>query len=204
MHRTSQPAFRITVVCLVLALLTVGLATAQGARPKSPRGAAATQIGDAWIEFSYSRPILRGRNGIFGSGAEYGTKLYAGAPVWRAGADVTTRIKTEVDLMIGGKKLPAGEYSFFIELKEGAWTAIFSSQPYMEKFDRAKMQEGITWGAYGYDPKNDVLRADMVTETTDFSLDQMTIGFTDVTESGGNIFVGWDNQMGNLAFTVAK
>ena len=44
----------------------------------------------------------------------------------------------------------------------------------------------------------------MVTETTDFSLDQMTIGFTDVTESGGNIFVGWDNQMGNLAFTVAK
>ena len=44
----------------------------------------------------------------------------------------------------------------------------------------------------------------MTTTTNDFSLDQVTIGFTDVTAEGGSMFVGWDNQMGNLAFTVAK
>ena len=201
--RISSNKFRVIATALVLTLLVVGLASAQG-RPKSPRGAAATQIGESWIDVSYGRPILRGRNGIFGSGEEYGQKIYLGAPVWRVGADVTTRITTELDLMIGETKLPAGEYSFFIELKEGAWTAILSTQPYMEAFDRAKTQEGITWGAYGYDPKDDVLRAPMVVTTNDFSLDQVTIGFTDVTADGGSLFVIWDNQFGALPFTVAK
>src|SRR5262244_768327 len=95
-------------------------------RSASPPGTAATQVGgkwsaaDAnseprysggkWIEITYSRPILRGRADIFGNGADYGKKVLAGAPVWRAGANQTTRLKTEVPLMMGGKKMDAGEY----------------------------------------------------------------------------------------------
>ncbi len=106
---------------LVIAALASVVVSAQDAkRPASPAGSSATQIGEKWIDVTYGRPILRGRKGIFGSGAEYGKTLYASGPVWRAGANVTTRIKTELDLEIGGKKVPAGEYSFFIELKEGA------------------------------------------------------------------------------------
>ena len=30
--------------------------------------------------------------------------------------------------MIGGSTVPAGEYSLFIDLKDGAWTAIISKQ----------------------------------------------------------------------------
>src|SRR5262245_11507105 len=118
---------------LVLATVLAGAAVlAQDQKqPASPLGTSATQIDDKWIEVSYSRPILRCRQGIFGSGADYGKKIYAGARVWRAGANVTTRIKTGLDLMIGDKKVPAGEYSFFIDLKEGAWTAILSTQPFM-------------------------------------------------------------------------
>jgi DUF2911 family protein len=184
-------------------VLAAGLA-AQTERPASPPGSSSTQIGDAWIDVTYGRPILRGRQGIFGSGAEYGKKLYAGGPVWRAGANVTTRIKTGLDLEIGGKKVPAGEYSFFIDLKEGAWTAILSSQPYMETFDRAKIAEGLTWGAYGYKPELDVVRAPMTVEKREFSIDQLTIGFRDVSAEGGTLYVIWDNQIGALPFKVAK
>ena len=153
---------------LVLAALASVVVSAQDAkRPASPPGTSATQIGDKWIDVTYSRPILRGRQGIFGSGAEYGKTLIANGPVWRAGANATTRIKTELDLEIGGKKVPAGEYSFFIDLKENGWTAILSTQPFMETPDRAKMAEGITWGAYGYKPEFDVVRAQMTVETRD-------------------------------------
>lgn len=189
---------------LVFASLASGVVFAQGEKPASPPGTSATQIGDKWIEVSYSRPILRGRQGIFGTGADYGKKLYAGAPVWRAGANVTTRIKTGLDLMIGDKKVPAGEYSFFIDLKEGAWTAILSTQPFMETFDKAKVGEGITWGAYGYKPEKDVVRAPMKVEKRDFSIDQLTIGFRDVTADGGMLYLIWDNQVGFLPFKVAK
>ena len=124
--------------------------------------------------------------------------------MWRAGANVTTRIKTELPLEIGGKTVPAGEYSFFIDLKEGAWTAILSTQPFMETPDRAKMAEGITWGAYGYKPDMDVVRAPMKVETRDFSVDQLTIGFRDVSAEGGTLYVIWDNQIGLLPFKVGK
>ncbi len=200
MHRHT--ICRLLVLSLCLAVMGFAPVAAQE-RPSSPEGAASTQIGDAWIDITYSRPILRGRNGIFGAGDEYGQALNAGGPVWRAGANVTTRIKTGADLMIGGTTVPAGEYSFFIELKEGAWTAIISKQDYMETFDRDKMAEGLTWGAYGYNPEHDVVRADMVTSTEAFSIDQMTILFTGVSDAGGEIVVMWDNQMGTLPFGVA-
>jgi hypothetical protein len=189
--------------CLVVAALLSTVVLAED-RPASPAGSSATQIGDKWIDVTYGRPILRGRQGIFGTGADYGKKLYAGGPVWRAGANVTTRIKTGLDLMIGDKKVPAGEYSFFIDLKEGAWTAILSTQPFMDTFDRAKVGEGITWGAYGYKPEMDVVRAPMKVEKRDFSIDQLTIGFRDVTADGGMLYLIWDNQVGFLPFKVAK
>ena len=188
---------------LAAGLLAPGLADAQDERPKSPTGSAATQIGDAWIDVSYSRPILRGRGSVFGSGEEYGKKVTGNAPLWRVGANATTRIKTGLDLEINGTRVPAGEYSFFIDLKEGAWTAVLSSQPFMESWDRAKVDQGITWGAYGHNPEHDVVRAPMSVSDPDMFVDQMTIFFADVTDEGGLIGVAWADQMGLLPFKIA-
>ena len=150
MNTTARSSIRATLIALTFCLVVAGLVSAQDGKPASPKGSAATQIGDAWIEVEYSRPILRSRQGIFGSGEEYGKKLYAGAPLWRAGANVSTRIKTDVDLEIGGTKVPKGEYSLFIDLKEGGWTGVISKQPHLETPDRDKIGEGNTWGSYGY------------------------------------------------------
>jgi hypothetical protein len=170
-------------------------------RAASPTGTAATQVGEKWIEIVYSRPILRGRSDIFGKGADYGKKVNAGAPVWRAGANQTTRLKTEVPLEIGGKKLEPGEYSLFVDLKETGWTLIVSTQPYQEKYDAADKVK--TWGAFGYDPKNDVVRIPMKMVTPAVAIDQFTIGFVNMTDKGGAIAMGWEKTGAVAPFTVA-
>ena len=86
----------------------------QRPRPLSPDGIASAQVLGAWvksdretftmggeryqegrwIDILYGRPLLRGRDAFAGTGAEYGRATYAGAPIWRAGANVTTRLRS--------------------------------------------------------------------------------------------------------------
>ncbi|HEY6050844.1 MAG TPA: DUF2911 domain-containing protein [Thermoanaerobaculia bacterium] len=201
---------------------TAGAATpaapAAPRRAASPSGTAATQVGGTWsapdkdgnqrysggkwIEIEYSRPMLRGRTDVFGKGADYGKKVNAGAPVWRAGANQTTKLKTEVPLEIGGKRLAPGEYDLFVDLKEPAWTLIVSTQPTQEKYDPNDKTK--IWGAYGYDSKFDVVRVPMTMVKPAVSHDQFTIGFVDMTDKGGKIAMGWEKTGAMVPFTVAQ
>jgi hypothetical protein len=200
---------------LMTLLVGAGIAAAQDKRPLSPAGSAATQVGGKytqdktgasrygdgkWIEITYSRPILRGRADIFGSGADYGKTVNAGAPVWRLGANQTTRLTTEVPLTINGKTLAAGSYDLFVELKENAWTLIVSTQPTQAKYD--PKDKSAIWGSYDYDPKFDVVRAPMTMSKPPHSVDQLTIAFLDMTDAGGKLAVAWDGQAGMVDFTV--
>ncbi|HSS45300.1 MAG TPA: DUF2911 domain-containing protein [Thermoanaerobaculia bacterium] len=199
-------------------LLCAGFVAAQDKKPPSPRGTAATQVGGKWvnptdderrryeggkwIEVDYGRPILRGRQDIFGSGAGYGKAVNASAPVWRAGANQTTKLKTEVALEIGGKKIPAGEYDLFVDLKEAGWTLIVSTQPTQDKYDPNDKTK--IWGSYGYDPKFDVVRAPMKMITPAVSVDQFSIGFVEMTEKGGKLAMVWEKTAAIVPFTVAE
>lgn len=205
----------VAVAALALTLPAVPLA-AQDDRPASPRGQASTQVGGEWVEqdgrtryqggkwidIDYGRPILRGRDDIFGSGEDYGQGVLAGAPVWRVGANQTTRLSTEAALTIGGKTIEPGEYSLFVDLGQGEsgpeWTLIVSSQPYQQSFSRD--EEVATWGAYRYDPEHDVVRAPMEVSPTEHSLDQFTIVFLDVTDEGGAIAMGWAETLATVPF----
>lgn len=187
-------------------------------RPPSPPGTAAVQVGGTWstpdkdgeqrytggkwIEITYGRPILRGRTNIFGSGADYGKKVNATAPVWRAGANQTTRLMTEVPLEIGGKRLAPGTYALFVDLKEPGWTLIVSTQPTQDKYDPNDKTK--IWGSYGYDPKYDVVRVPMTMVKLNSSHEQFTIGFVDMTNTGGKIAMGWEKTGATVPFTVAQ
>lgn len=187
-------------------------------KPASPPGTAATQVGGQWvtekpgadprytggkwIEVTYGRPILRGRTEIFGAAADYGKKVSGTDPVWRAGANVTTRFMTEVPLVFDGKTLPAGEYSLFVDLKPGAWTLVFSKQAFQQKYDPNNKTE--TWGATNYDKANDVLRVPMKAGVAPFSADQFTISFVDMTQKGGKMALWWEKTLATAAFTVGS
>src|SRR4051812_22771594 len=102
-----------TRTSLALSALLFATAALADEHPKSPRGQSATEVGGKWIEVDYGRPVLRGRSGVFGAGAEYGKAMNAGAPVWRAGANETTKLKTQVPLKFGDKQLAPGSYDLF-------------------------------------------------------------------------------------------
>jgi hypothetical protein len=208
-----------TAWLIVAFVVAVGSVAAQQAPPlpASPRGTAATQVGGRWVDqaagtapvyregkwivVDYGRPILRGRTNIFGKGADYGKVVSAGEPVWRAGANQTTRLRTDVPIVLGGKPLAAGSYNLFVELKEGAWTLVLSTQPYQEKYDPSDKVK--LFGSYNYDPQFDVLRVPMQLRTVDMSFDQFTIGFINMTQQGGTLAMWWDRQMASVAFTGA-
>src|SRR6266850_4222147 len=180
-----------TTIAMMTTLLATGTwAFAQtGGRPMSPAGTAQVQVlgkwvkperpaftlgresyqNGKWIEITYGRPLQRGRD-LFGSGEGYGKAAndvgapgFPPPPVWRAGANVTTRLKTEAALAFGDKTVPAGEYSLFIDLKPSVWTLIVSNWPAQAKFD--PQNKTALWGAYGYTTEKDVARIPMKVET---------------------------------------
>jgi len=209
---------KIFVLGAFLALAAAAIATAQDKRPLSPAGTASTMVGGKWsapdkdgertysggkwIEVAYSRPMLRGRTDIFGKGADYGKTVTGDAPVWRAGANQTTRLTTEVPITIGGKTVAPGSYAVFVLLKEGAWTLILSTQPTQEKYD--PKDKAKIWGSYGYDAKYDVVRAPMAMMTPAVSIDQFSIGFVDMSDAGGKLAMAWDRTAAVVPFTIGQ
>ena len=192
----------------------VAVAVVEGQqRPLSPRGQSSTQVGGSynaqgqyqgghWIDIDYGRPILRGRENIFEEGGEFGQRIYAGAPIWRIGADPSTRFSTEVDLMFGAQRLPAGEYGIFADLKPGEWTLVFLNYG-AKQTPRGGHAQHVR-GGYGYTPDMDVLRTTMQVATHHVSADQLIVTFTDMTQQGGNFTIWWDNQIATTGFTVAR
>lgn len=177
--------------------------------PPSPRGSAEMQVlgkyekgryvGGHWITVDYGRPILRGRN-PFGSGAAYGKVANPDSPIWRAGANDTTRLTTQATLTFGTTTLKPGVYSVFVDLKENAWSFVLSSQGVQPKYD--PNDKVLLYGAYNYDPKFEVLRMPMRMMPLPLSLEQLTIGFSDVRTDGGTLFIAWGQTLGAVDFTA--
>ena len=204
-------------MAIVAAAAAVFAQTPAPARSPSPDGIASVQVGEwkaddkpgarvangKWIEILYGRPLLRGRTDLFASGPTYGTVLKGGAVVWRAGANVLTRLRTEVPIVLGGKTVPPGEYTLFIDMKVPSdWTLIVSSQPAQAADDvptRSKV-----WEAFVYAPEKDVTRAPMLVERLPYSVEQLTYAFTDVTGAAGTLRLMWDKVNASVAFTVAR
>jgi hypothetical protein len=210
---------------LLIASLTIACATAllvaqtPPNRPMSPNGSAVAQVlgkwtegarpsftlgrgtysGGKWIEITYGRPLQRGRD-LFGRGANYGKAALVDTEIWRAGANVSTRLKTEVPLVIGGKTVAIGEYSLFIDLKENNWTLVVSSWPAQPRYDAN--DKTALWGSYNYTPDKDVVRVKMTLETAPHAHEQLTWEFLDMTDTGGAMAIVWGKQMAWVPFTV--
>ena len=188
-----------------LVIVTVGMVhlDSQPRRPASPEGITSTQINGRWLDIVYGRPILRGRTNIFGSGADYGKTLFDGGTVWRAGANVSTRLRNEMPLEIGGKRIPPGELVMLIDLKsEQDWTLILSAQSYALTFDPQNTKD--LYGGFNYRKEHDVTRAPMQVDRLSFSVDQLTWLITDVTPSGGTLRIAWAHAMASTPFKTVQ
>jgi hypothetical protein len=207
---------------LVAAVVATTLILAQEDRPASPAGSASAEVGGKyvpgpvgpvyrggkWIEILYGRPIKRGRDVLGGTGADYGKiaitggEGYPDAPVWRAGANQSTRLRTEVPLIINARKIAPGEYTLFVDLKPGAWTLIVSSWPAQSEHDPRNRQ--AIWGAFGYTADRDVVRAPMTLTKLPISMEELTWAFADITESGGKVALMWDTDLATVLFKIEQ
>jgi len=202
----------LTLAMVVAVGLSVGLSGQQAKKP-SPDAYAATEVGGRyvgadpvyvggkWIEISYGGPIKRGRD-LWGSGEGYGKMLDNGAPVWRAGADVSTYLMTQATLVINGTRIEPGGYSLFIDLAPDAWTLIVSNWQPQRAFNPGNKDQ--LWGSFGYTPARDVVRARMTTTTLPFSMDQLTWSFIDMSDKGGRLAIMWDKVMAVVPFTIVE
>jgi hypothetical protein len=157
-----------------------------------------------WIDIVYGRPLLRGRDAFAGTGDAYAKATYAGAPVWRAGANVSTRLRSEVPLAFGTTTVPAGEHTLFIDLKSPTeWTFIVSNWGASPTFVPADKANTI-YGAFDYTPDKDVVRVPMKVETLPYRVEQLSWEFLDMTTDSGRIAIRWDRSMASVPFRLAR
>jgi hypothetical protein len=204
-------------VCLLLGWVCTATAgqTAAPAFEMSPRGTAATQVrgtwvgqtpgdpvyqGGKWIVVDYGRPILRGRSNPLDRLAARGNASGSSERIWRLGANETTRLRTDVPLVVAGRNVEPGEYSLFVAIRNGAWTLIISRQPFQVRFDAANTSD--TWGAQNYSPAFDVVRAPVKLSKQALSVEQLTIGFANVTARHGELVIWWATTLARVEFDV--
>lgn len=126
----------------------------------SPRKEARGKIENVTIVVDYGSPAVKGRE-IWGGLEEYGK-------VWRAGANATTSISFDQDVLINGQNLPAGKYAFFLIPEKEQWTVIFN-------------KDWDEWGAFNYDEAQDVLRLNVTPRWVDENQERLTYSISDST-----------------------
>lgn len=210
-----------TALCALFAASALAQQVPDVKLPASPAGQAAIQVGGTWtptdsggrrytggkwIVVDYSRPLLRGRTAIFGSGAEYGTAVRDGAPVWRAGANATTTLTTQTALNVGGTVVQPGVYNVFVDLAESKWMLILSNQPRQPKYDPS--DKVTLYGAINYDPTFEVARVVMSVEQKDTSAnrdqpeEQFTISFLKPSERMVMLAMAWDRTVATAPIDI--
>lgn len=139
-------------------------------RPSPPATAEVTLKGKK-ISIDYSRPSLKGR--------KVGKELAPYGEVWRTGANEATALSTEMDLTIGGVKVPAGKYTLYSLPSEGTWKLIINKQTGQ-------------WGTK-YDESQDLARVDMKKTALPQSVEQFTISFDKKGEGAAELNLDWEN-----------
>ena len=188
---------KFTMICLIALAATFAInftAFSQGRIPKSPRATVTQRIGlDADITFDYSRPGVKGRV-VWGEIVPYG--MYPGNNYsknkpypWRVGADKNTTIETNKDLLVEGKKLPAGKYSIHMIASEKAWVVIFNKR-------------NDDWGSYSYDKTEDALRME-VTPVEANHMEWLFLGFEDLTDNSATAVMCWEKLKVPISIKLA-
>ncbi len=133
------------------------------------------------VELSYSRPSMKGRK-IFGDLVPFGK-------VWRTGANGATTITFGDEVMIGGNKVPAGQYGLLAIPDKDNWTIVITKQ-----------LDVTNPGAYK--AENDVTRATVKATTLKDQVESFTIQFANVKPNSCDLQIMWENTAVALPITT--
>jgi Protein of unknown function (DUF2911) len=164
------------------AVCTLFTADAQLKTPApSPTQTIKQDFGLSAVELSYSRPTMKGRK-IFGDLVPFGK-------VWRTGANQATTLTFGEEVMIGGKKIPAGKYGLLSIPDKNSWTLIISKQT------------DVTSPA-AYKQDMDVVRVTAETMKMKDNMESFTMQFADVKTNSCALHIMWEGTAVALPITV--
>ena len=175
---------RITILALfVVIAASFALAQQDKSKRPSPAAQAACKFSDGkGVTVDYSSPRAKGRK-IFGDLVPYGE-------VWRTGANEATTFVTTANLTVGGKDVPAGNYTIFTVPNQDKWTLIINK----------KTGE---WGIpYKYE-SDELARVDMKTDKTSGPVENFTIAF-DQSGDTCTMHMDWENTRASVALAEKK
>jgi hypothetical protein len=158
---------------MTLALFTTVAVSAQELPQPSPKGEVEQIVGLTTIEVEYSRPSAKGRK-IFGDLVPFGE-------MWRTGANKSTTVEVEGDVMVEGQLLPKGKYSLFTTPNPEMWVITFNKNPELGGVDERKAEE-------------DVLTVKVPAGKCDMT-ETFTIGFADVKDDKAVLELRWENTL---------
>jgi len=161
----------VSLVVLIAAMAIAQQPPQDKSKRPSPHDTADVTLKGKKITIEYGRPYLKGR--------KVGQELAPYGKVWRTGADEATALNTEIDLNIGGVKVPAGKYTLYTLPSEGTWKLIINKQTGQ-------------WGTK-YDESQDLARVDMKKNALPQSVEQFTISFDKKNENTANLNLDWEN-----------
>src|SRR5690348_3526699 len=161
----------VSLVVLIAAMAIAQQPPQDKSKRPSPHDTTEVTLKGKKITIEYGRPYLKGR--------KVGQELAPYGKVWRTGADEATALNTEIDLNIGGVKVPAGKYTLYTLPSEGTWKLIINKQTGQ-------------WGTK-YDESQDLARIDMKKSALPQSVEQFTISFDKKNENTANLNLDWEN-----------
>lgn len=181
LHKRFNQLFRnldmksliIILSSLVLIATSISCQKEQEEKPQvriSPKAEVMQTVGFTEVKIDYSRPGVKNRV-IWGELVPYDK-------VWRAGANEATKFNLSGDVMINGKLLKAGSYSFFAIPGTDEWTLIFN-------------KVADQWGAFEYNEAEDALRIKVFPIENDFQ-EWLTYTITRTSDTTAEVKLEWE------------
>ncbi|MGI4872762.1 MAG: DUF2911 domain-containing protein [Janthinobacterium lividum] len=170
----------------VVAFLAAPAAQAQITTPQpSPKATVMQRVGLTDVTITYSRPGAKGR-AIFGAD----NSLVPNAKRWRTGANATTSIKFSDDVMIEGKKVPAGEYGLYTIPRPTEWTVVLNKS----------LKQGAD--VDGFKDDQDVARFTIKPYKLTNKVETFAFDFADLTPATANVTMEWENTGAKFKITA--
>lgn len=151
----------------------------------SPEASITQNVGLSSVEVSYFRPSVKDRK-IFGELVPYGT-------MWRTGANRSTALTFNEDMMVDGKEVPAGTYALYSIPGKDSWTMIL-------------YKKSDCWGVCeDYQESEEQLRWEVKPVTFPVKVETMTVNFANLTFDSVDFELIWENVLvGFKIQTTAK
>jgi hypothetical protein len=161
-------------------IFTLSIFAACQGKPSPAASASCDLGGGKSIKTNYSSPRMKGRK-IYGG-------LVPSGEVWRTGANEATTFVTSTDVVVGGKAVPAGNYTIFTVPNADKWTLIINK----------KTGE---WGIpYKYE-SDELARVDMKVSKLPSPVEDFTIAY-DKSGNGCTMRIDWETTRASVDITA--